>query len=189
MARIERSPTRAAVYVRSRMGDEAVKALFSDIWHFFYPRLYAFISRMAFREADVEDAVQETLLKVYRNLKEYRMSYAVSTWVYSIARNYCLDQVRASRSSIRLVSEYELEIESPYAKPEEVILARETTEKVKLFIETLSPEDQQIAFLRFFEEMPYGEMSLVLRVPVGTLKYRVHAIRKRFRERKEDFDA
>ena len=168
------------------MGDEAVESLFSDIWYQYYPRLHVFIKRMSIRPADVDDAVQEAMLKVYRNLKAYSVKYAVSTWIYSIARNHCLDMLRKERTQLKVVAEsHREEYESPYRGPEETLILSERANQLNALIESLDQQDQQLVFLRFFEEMPYREISSVLSIPVGTLKYRIHSIRRKLRDRKE----
>ncbi len=59
------------------------------IWNEYYPKLYVFV-RPYFRHSpeDREDAVQEILLKVLRNLDRYDSNYSLSTWIYRIARNH-----------------------------------------------------------------------------------------------------
>ncbi len=180
----------AGVFIRSRMGDEAVKSLFADIWYHYYPRLRIFVQRMLVQPEDVDDAVQEAMMKVYQHLAAYRPDCAVSTWIYTIARNHCLDRIRKERVRMRLVSGGDSgEIVSPYPTPEAAVLRSESASLAGALIESLSPEDQQIAFLRFFEEMPFKRISIVLGTPVGTLKYRVHRIRKELRERRGEHDA
>lgn len=171
------------------MGDEAIRSLFSDIWYSYYQRLHVFVRRMVNDPEDVDDSVQEVMLKVFRNLRRYRPDYAVSTWIYTLARNYCLDYLRKVHVRLPLaVGIGEREIESPYPVPEAAALKSESIDFAKGLIDSLSGKDQQIAFLRFFEEMPYSRISSILDIPVGTLKYRVHQIRKILRGKRDEYD-
>ena len=189
MAATTRRLTGTALFIRSRMGEDAVKSLFSDIWNHYYPRLRLFIRRMLDQSEDVDDAIQEVMLKVYGNLTAYRPSHAVSTWIYTIARNHCLDRIRREQVRIRVVSGGgDLDFESPYPTPEDALLRSESRSLAKALVQSLSPEEQQLAFLRFYEEMPFKQISSVMGAPVGTLKYRIHVIRRKMRERRADCD-
>ena len=182
--------TGTAVFIRSRMGDEAVKSLFSDIWYQYYPRLRVFVQHMLILPEDIDDAVQDVMLKVYQHLGAYRPSRAFSTWIYAITRNHCFDRIRKERVRMRVAAgSDDYDFESPYPTPEVVALRSDSINLAKALIESLSPEDQQIAFLRFFEEMPFAQISKVLGAPVGTVKYRIHQIRRKLRERRDEYDA
>lgn len=179
--------TRSSVYLRSRSGIESAKSLFRDIWYCYYPRLWVFVRQMPIRPVDVDDVMQGVMLKVYENLCNYNARYAFTTWVYTIARNHCLDTMRKEQSRSRFEAGGNIpDIESPYPDPEEALLKSESGKEARLLISTLSRTDQQIAFLRFFEERSYREISRVLGIPTGTLKYRVHTIRRVLEKRRED---
>jgi RNA polymerase sigma factor (sigma-70 family) len=171
------------VYARARMGNSSLQSLFSDLWYHYYPRVHVFIRRMLTDPMDADDAAQEVMIKVYNRLRQYRPDYAVSTWIYSIARNHCLDTMRAVRRRVPVAAGGEPDsIAGPYRSPEEEILHQERKSLADELVSRLSPEDQQIALLHFFEEMPYRQVSAVMGIPTGTLKYRVHRIRKQLRE-------
>ena len=177
--------TGTAVFTRARLGNRARELLFSEIWRYYYPRLSVFVGNFLTHPDDIDDAVQEAMIKVYRHLDRYRPDRAFSTWVYSITRNHCLDQLRREAVKMRYtLNDCKEEFVSPYPTPEVKALQSDMAETAKALIESLSPEHRQIAFLRFFEEMPYSHISKVLGIPVGTLKYRVHQIREKLRERR-----
>ena len=169
------------------MGNSSIHSLFSDLWHYYYPRVHVFIRRMLTDPMDVDDAAQEVMMKVFNRLRQYRPDYAVSAWIYSIARNHCLDAIRSARRRVPVAANGEPDsVAGPYPSPEEEALHQERTSQVDELMGRLSPEDQQIAFLHFFEEMPYRRVSAVLGIPTGTLKYRVHRIRHQLREEREN---
>jgi RNA polymerase sigma-70 factor (ECF subfamily) len=144
---------------------------------------------MAIEPEQVDDLVQEVMLKVYENIDRYNMKYAVSTWLYTIARNHCLDKLREKKTRARhMLSDSQLEVVSTYPTPEEELLAAERSRTLKSLIETLSAMDQHIVFLRFYEECSYRQMASILDMPVGTIKYRVHAIRKKLKTRREKYE-
>lgn len=182
--------TGTAVFTRARLGNRARALLFSDIWYHYYPRLSVFVGHFLTHPDDIDDAVQEAMLKVYRYLDRYRPDRAFSTWIYSIARNHCLDQLRREAVKKRYTTgNIKDEFVSPYPTPEGMVLQSDMAKTARALIGSLSPENRQIAFLRFFEEMPYSHISKILGIPVGTLKYRIHQMREKLRERRADYCA
>ena len=88
--------SRVGVYLQASSSAESLHRCFTDLWRHYYPRLVVYVQSMhVVDEAEIEDAVQEVMLKIFRNLSSYRPTHAVSTWVYAIARNHCVDLARA----------------------------------------------------------------------------------------------
>ena len=142
---------------------------------------------MSINPVDIDDVMQGVMLKVYENLSSYNARYAFTTLIYTIARNHCLDTLRKERSKSRFEAGGNIEeLESPYPDPEESLLESESGKEARLLISSLNGTDQQIAFLRFFEERSYRDISRVLGIPVGTLKYRVHSIRSMLEKGREN---
>ena len=173
--------SRLGVYLQASSSAESLRQCFTDLWRHYYPRLVVYVrSARVVEEAEVEDAVQEVMLKILRNLSSYRPTHAVSTWVYAIARNHCTDlaRARARRPPHRSLDESAAgEPRDTAPTPEGELLDHETHRLVAEALERLSPELRQVAFLRFHEEMKHREIARALGIPVGTAKYRVHTIR------------
>ena len=140
----------------------------------------------------VEDAVQEIMLKVYRSLERIDGRHATSTWVYTIARNHCIDLRRRSRTRGWLVARRvdPDTLAAPSGRgPEEQALARESAEQIDALIRELDPDDRTILMLRYYEDLPYAEIARTVGRPEGTVRYRVHVIKARLRDRLERQDA
>ena len=180
------------VYLQASSSAESLHRCFTDLWRHYYPRLVVYVRSMqVVEEAEIEDAVQEVMLKILRNLSNYRPTHAVGTWVYAIARNHCTDlaRARARRPPHRSLDESTSgEPRDPAPTPEGELLGRETRRLVAEALEKLSPELRQVAFLRFHEEMKHREIARALGIPVGTAKYRVHTIRARVRRALQEDD-
>ena len=122
---------------------------------------------------------QEVLVKVYRNFEKYDSAYSMTTWIYRIARNHCIDTARQHiRKRHAALPD---NIEAGGLTPEETAVTAEETALVESFLDSLERTDRQIAFLRFYEDAKYREIAEVLDIPAGTVKYRVHEIRKGLR--------
>ena len=188
MGRSKRHLTGTAIYARARLGSKDRESVYSDIWYHYYPRIRVFVQHLLSQPEDIEDAAQEAMLRAFRHLQRYRPERAFSTWIYTIARNYCLDQLRKKSARREVaVGDSITGFESPYPTPETALLRSETAGAVRALIESLSPDDRQIAFLRFYETMSFRQISEVLNIPVGTLKYRIHKMRGALRERRTEY--
>ncbi len=164
------------IQLQISLGIEAKAGVLHHIWDEFHQALSWYIRRFIRDRAQAEDILQEVMLQIYEHLDHYDSRYALSTWIYTITRNHCLNHL-SKKSSIAL-SELQEEYFSRGSDPEQEIIIRQEVADVESFLEALPLSDREIAFLRFYQEMPYQEMAELTGVPEGTLKYRVHAIRK-----------
>ena len=174
-----------------RVGAESLTAggdlRFTQIWHRYYPRLIVFVRALGtVPPEEIEDAVQEIMVKIFKNLHRYRRIYALSTWVYAIARNHCRDVGRSLARHPRTQSYTEERhpgTESTPRTPEEALLRDDTRRAVRGALEALPPALKQVAFLRFHEGMRLKDISRTLDTPLGTIKYHLHELRKSVRAR------
>lgn len=152
------------------------------IWKEYYARLHLFVSLFGSQEtaiADVEDIIQEIMVKVLLNLQSYNPRYSFATWIYAIARNHCRDFARKQRVRSHRSSDFEI-ADAPARGdgPEEALIRNEEEAITERFLSSLAERERQIAFLRFVEHQRYDDIGRVLEIPSGTVKYRVHEIRK-----------
>lgn len=165
---------------------------FTAIWQEYYPKLMLFVAPFfKTQRSDIEDAVQEILLKVYKTLKHYNPRYRFSTWLYRIARNHCLDK---SRQAARQLKRQQAIIPNMgqtdfFYNPEKLAMDAELKQKVRMLLGQLKETDRQICFLYHYEELNYKEISRIMKIPVGTIKYRMHEIRGIIKYRMEDYYA
>ena len=137
---------------------------------------------------DSQDAAQTVIERLLEAESRREPSKPFLPWCYRIARNYGIDRHRArSRApeTYSLVEDRD-QFASRYVGPEEELERAETEFAVKEFIDGLSDGDREIAFLRFYEEMKCGQIARLVRKPGGTVRYRIHVIRRRLREYLEE---
>jgi RNA polymerase sigma-70 factor (ECF subfamily) len=145
-------------------------------------RLYWHIRKIVLDHDDTDDALQVTFIKAWKGLDSFKRESQLFTWLYRIATNEALNILRqrskANSTSIHPI-EYQLSksLESdPYFKGDEIQL------KLQQAILTL-PEKQRIVFnMRYYDEMPYEQMSQVLDTSVGALKASYHHAAKKIEE-------
>jgi len=146
-------------------------------------KLYWHIRKIVINHDDTDDVLQNTFIKVWKGLDGFKEEAQLFTWLYRIATNESLtflkQKQRANTVSIHPL-EYQLSksLESDtYFKGDQIQL------KLQQAILTL-PEKQRLVFnMRYFDEMPYEQMSEVLDTSVGALKASYHHAAKKV----EDF--
>ena len=158
-----------------------VEGGFASVWKR-YARPLAYFVTASLGTAEVEDAVQEIMLKVYRGRRQFDCSRSLSAWVYAVARNHCRDaRRRRARRPQEAVSEPGV-VDAAAAPeelgPEEALLGAETRRLIRESLEALPHDDRQILFLHYFEGLSCAEIAAVIGRPEGTVKYRIHTAKK-----------
>ncbi|MFK7970197.1 MAG: RNA polymerase sigma factor [Bacteroidia bacterium] len=142
-------------------------------------RLYYHVRRMLGNHDDADDVLQNTFIKVWKALDRFRGDSKLHTWLYRIATNEALTALekRKRRSFQDLET---LEDNAAYSKRQESeTIGSEIEAKLDQAILGLPDRQKAVFNLRYFDEMPYEEMSNVLGVTVGALKASYHhAVKK-----------
>jgi len=156
---------------------------FTEIVKKYQERLYWHIRRMLVDHEDANDTLQNVFIRVWNALAGFREDAQLYTWLYRIATNECLTFLEQKKKKA-VVSLNELESGlSNKIKADRDFDANKLEWKLQLAIQQL-PEKQRVVFmLRYYDEMPYEEMSVVLETSAGALKASYHHAAKKI----EDF--
>jgi RNA polymerase sigma-70 factor, ECF subfamily len=145
-------------------------------------RLYWHIRKIVISHDDSDDVLQNTFIKIWKGLENFKEESQLYTWIYRIATNEALTLLRQKQklnsTSIHPI-EYEL---SKNLESDEYFTGDEIELKLQQAILTL-PEKQRIVFnMRYYDETPYEEMSKILETSVGALKASYHIAAKKIEE-------
>lgn len=158
---------------------ESRERAFSAMMNKYQERLYWHIRRLVIDHEDASDVLQNTLIRAWKGLEAFRQDSQLYTWLYRIATNECLSflEQKKKRAAVNLEDQTGWMTEKLMA--EDGFDAKKLEWKLQLAIQQL-PERQKLVFnLRYFDEMPYEEMSRVLGTSVGALKASYHhAVKK-----------
>ena len=156
---------------------------FSILVKKYQERLYWHIRRMVVDHEDSNDVMQNVFIRVWNALANFREDAQLYTWLYRIATNECLTFIE-QRKKKGTISINELESGlSNKIRADQGFDASKLEWKLQLAIQQL-PEKQRVVFtLRYYDEMPYEEMSKVLETSAGALKASYHHAAKKI----EDF--
>lgn len=149
-------------------------------------KIYALALRMIQNQQDALDVSQNVLIKIYRKIHLFRGQSSFATWVYRIAKNACLDFLRAQKKSVSLeeLSESGYEIQSFTQKddPEKSFEAKEQTQKLIALVMALPEAQRRLIVLRDIEGYSYEEIGDLLSLQPGTVKSRLFRARNRLRK-------
>ena len=141
--------------------------------------VYGLCYRYAGNRADAEDLAQEVFLRAYRGLSGFRGEASLSTWVYRIAVNVCLNWVSLRK---RRVEELPADLVDPGLSPMERLGRKEATAAVHMAVARL-PERQRLTLvLRVYQELTHKEIADIMDCPVGTAKANVFFALKNLRK-------
>lgn len=144
---------------------------FEELVRHYQPPVWRMCSRLLNERESAEDATQETFVRLYRFLPTFQGRSKFSTWLLSIARNCAADQLR-SRAKQKRISLEVLEL-----PPRTSQCDSSSDLEVREALQALPEELREAVVLIDMLGMRYREAAVILNIPVGTLKSRVHRAR------------
>ena len=135
--------------------------------------------RSGMSPGQAEELAQDTMISVWRKAGTFDPAKAgVSTWIYTIARNLRIDQLRRNTETFVSMGEAtqdDSDLECVDASPSllDQLAASQLQAEVREALAALPPEQQEILRLSFFEEEPHAAIAASLSLPLGTVKSRI----------------
>lgn len=173
--------------IRAKSGDDSA---FTELMRRHYKGVLNFIYRFNNKVEGCEDLTQEVFLRVYRSIKKYEPEAKFSTWLYKIATNLCLTNVKKKNLNLSLDEIKENVGDLADSKSEtayESIKRKEIKDKVMEAI-SLLPEKERVAItLCKYEGFSYNEVAEVLDCSVGAVKTHVYRGRMKLVEKLKPF--
>lgn len=136
-----------------------------------------FAKRMLGSESEGEDVAQETFLRVWKDAKRYQPTHAVSSWIYRITHNLCIDRLRRRKQTSERISQIDVE-----ERPSLLLAQKELSERVNEALQEL-PERQRTAIcLVHYDGLSQAEAAEVLEVGVEALESLLSRARRSLRK-------
>ena len=168
---------------RTQKGDAAA---FEQLVTAYERKVYALALRSTGSEADAADLTQEVFLRAWRSLNSFRGDSTVSTWLYRITMNICIDFSR--KKSLQLVplsdeegNELPLPDRRTTNSPEAALENQELSRELNTALKQLTPEHRQAILLRDVSGLTYQEIGRMLALEEGTVKSRLARARRNLR--------
>lgn len=163
--------------------------------------VFSLIYRMVRDRELAEDLAQDTFVKVLNALDRYKPEYKFSSWIFKIANNTALDELR--RKGLKTLSldgapdamtEDQQAATTPIVSsdeesPEQFTHAQELGSEIERAIGALRPEYRSVIVMYHVEGRPYDEIAEIMDLPLGTVKTYIHRARKELRDALEHLRA
>ena len=159
-------------------GDEFA---FVSLYNRYKDAVYAFCVKMLLNKELAQDVMQDTFLRVYENRERLLKTDSFKAWLFTIARNQCLNQLRRNNWQIPLDPEMALPSHLFGAKNTPA-LDLEKSEKIELvnrFLAQLKADYREVIILREYQNMTYEEIAAVTRSTLSAVKSRLFKARKK----------
>jgi RNA polymerase sigma-70 factor (ECF subfamily) len=159
---------------------EGKRRAYTELMHRYQERVYWVARRIVGGHEDADDVTQETFVKAYLALGEFRGDSSFFTWLYRIAVNLSLNTIR-KRQVLSYLHESELlgRFLPSHDDPSERVEQEETATLLERAIAQLPEKQRAVFVLRYHDELSYEEIAKILKTSIGGLKANYfHALRK-----------
>ncbi len=157
----------------------------------FQDKAYAIAFSVMGNSHDAYDMVQESFIKVYKNLHKFNFNSSFNTWLYRIIKNTCIDQLRKNSRKktvsydatyINNDNELAFQIEDKKNNMDIIFERKDSAELIKASLEKLSIDHRTVIVLSDIKGYDYQEISELLQISLGTVKSRISRGRSRLAE-------
>lgn len=150
-----------------------------------------FVYRFTGNQDMAEDLSQDVFLRLWMSSRTYLPLSKFTTFLYTIAKNLCLNALAKSRNSPYVQSLNEVDLDNSNlngladlsSSPEREAIAREIGNKVEEAVSKLSPEHRLVFVLTQYHGLPYQEVAQIVQCPIGTVASRKNTAIKQLREK------
>ncbi len=150
-------------------------AAFAQLVKTYEQPLYYHIRRMVGNHQDADDVLQNTFVKVWRFIGDFKEEAKLYTWMYRIASNEALGFLRAQKSVPSGDSDAQMHVGTSTDGPD----GADISQKLEAALKTLPDKQRQVFDLKYFSELKYEEISEITGTSVGALKASYfHAVKK-----------
>ena len=154
-------------------------------------RLLNFVLRYFNNVEQAEDVVQDTLIKLYTHASYYKNVAKFSTWIFTIAKNNALTELRKNKrkktDSLWTEDGQIIDINSKEESLDSKVQNEIAIDQLNKFLDEIPENFRMAVVLRDFQELSYEEISKILEIPIGTIKSRINRGRIQLAEKLKHF--
>lgn len=153
--------------------------MFNELVRRYQKRIYWVTRRMVKRHEDADDIAQDVFVKAYTALENFRGDSNIYTWLYRIAVNLSINHLRKQKVRNAVDLDDYLPFLAKDAEQDSSIVRRENISLIEQAIQILPEKQRAVFIMRYYDEMPYEQISAILGTSVGGLKANFHhAVKK-----------
>ena len=167
--------------------DQGDTTAYNELMKLYRDPLYFMLLEKVGDKELAKDLTIEALGKAFKKLHMYTPSYTFSTWLFTVARNNCIDYLRKNKIKTSSIDQFtidndgkknKIDIQSDELNPEGVLIRKQKIAILRQVVDKLKPKYRELVKLRYFKEMSYEEISTLLQVPIGTVKAQLYRSRE-----------
>ena len=159
---------------------------YAELMKLYRDPLYFMIYEKISDQDVAKDLTIESLGKAFKKLHLYKPDFTFSTWLFTVARNHCIDYLRKKKLPTFSIdkmmvnddgrkSNFDLESKDP--NPEQILMKKQRVKILRRIVDQLKPKYRDLVKLRYFKEYSYEEVAQELDLPLGTVKAQLHRSR------------
>ena len=162
-------------------------AAYSELLKLYRDPLYFMLYEKVNDQELAKDLTIEVLGKAFKKLHMYVPEYTFSTWLFTVARNHCIDYLRKHKLPTISIDNMALDsdIKRPHfdlvsssLNPEQTMEKTQRIAILRQIVDQLKPNYRDLVKLRYFKELSYEEIAKTLDAPIGTVKAQLHRSRE-----------
>jgi RNA polymerase sigma-70 factor (ECF subfamily) len=183
----------ASLIARCQKADVAA---FNEIVARYKGKIYNYVYRMTSNAEDAEDLTQEVFVRMYTNIRTFRAEASLSTWLFRIAGNLCVDSFRRRKKERALTHSLDAPIPGDdddsmgatrdvpdwSSEPDAMFSRKELGTHIQLALQKLPPKLRSAVVLHDIEGLAYEEIAQMEQIPLGTVKSRIFNARVALRD-------
>ena len=169
-------------FIRQLKDSSTKKDAFRELVITYQEKIYWHIRKMVINHEDADDILQNTFIKIWNNIDSFREESSLYTWFFRIATNETLTFLAQQKRRNLLSGGSENDYLTTNLKSDDYFDGTEIQRKLQEAILTL-PDKQRLVFnMKYFDEMKYNDMAIILDTSVGALKASYHHAVKKIEE-------
>jgi len=159
---------------------------YNELMKLYRDPLYYMLYEKVGDEELAKDLTIEALGKAFKKLHMYTPDYVFSTWLFTVARNNCIDYLRKHKLPTISIDKMMIDedgkrntfdLKSNDPNPEKIMIKKQRIAILRHIVDQLKPKYRDLVKLRYFKELSYEEIATTLDVPLGTVKAQLHRSR------------
>ena len=167
--------------------DQGDTTAYNELMKLYRDPLYFMLLEKVGDQELAKDLTIEALGKAFKKLHMYTPNYTFSTWLFTVARNNCIDYLRKNKIKTTSIDQFtidndgkknKIDIPSDELNPEGILIRKQKIAILRQVVDKLKPKYRELVKLRYFKEMSYEEISILLQIPIGTVKAQLYRSRE-----------
>ena len=160
---------------------------YSELMRLYRDPLYFMLYEKVSDQEVAKDLTIEALGKAFKKLHLYTPEYVFSTWLFTLARNHCIDYLRKNKLPTTSIDKMMIDEDgkrttfdliSNDLKPDQHMQKQQRIAILRKIVDQLKPKYRDLVKLRYFKEFSYEEIANTLELPIGTVKAQLHRSRE-----------